>query len=130
MLKLSSNDTVLIGSYIYEGPIYALNYLVENVSSSLLAVSMLTHRRLLCPTVTIRSTTRDAYFKGFTVQARDPLTGQPATTHHLRGGADPGRWLSVNNVKGLPECAAVTHADRGQKSEASFTWQGRTDLAF
>ncbi|XP_043198133.1 putative defense protein 2 [Amphibalanus amphitrite] len=73
-------------------------------------------------TVTIRSLTGNAYMKGFMVQARDPLTGKAA-----RG---QGAWLPIANVKGLPECAAVTHADRGQKTEAAVTWEGRTDLAF
>ncbi|XP_037068439.1 putative defense protein 3 [Pollicipes pollicipes] len=84
------------------------------------------------PFVVTRRTRRDrvevsihavggAYIKGFMIQARDPATG--------RAARDQGKWREVENVKQLPECAAVTHGDRNKKTSIAVTWEGRGDVA-
>ncbi|KZC09864.1 Putative defense protein 3 [Dufourea novaeangliae] len=59
----------------------------------------------------ITVTISDSTFRGFFLQARDPVTDSWI-----------GSWAQTENTKTHPECSAVTHADRDVKEHATLVW--------
>ncbi|XP_023717007.1 putative defense protein 3 isoform X3 [Cryptotermes secundus] len=59
---------------------------------------------------------RGDIFRGFFLQARDVATGSWV-----------GTWEEAPNTKGLPECAAITHADNKDKLQATIVWSAPRD---
>ncbi|XP_066995001.2 putative defense protein 3 [Anabrus simplex] len=55
-------------------------------------------------------------FRGFFMQARDAQTGDWI-----------GSWDDAPNTNGIPECAAVTHADNRDKLQATLVWTAPRD---
>lgn len=59
-------------------------------------------------TVTISGTD---VFRGFFLQARDSASNEWI-----------GEWQETDNVKTIPECSSITHADNKDKAQASLVW--------
>ena len=55
-------------------------------------------------------------FRGFFLQARDVAQNKWV-----------GTWEEAPNTKGLPECAAITHADNKDKLQATIIWTAPED---
>lgn len=50
-------------------------------------------------------------FRGFFLQARDAQTNEWI-----------GEWQETQNVKTIPECSSITHADNKDKAQATLVW--------